>query len=177
MKHSMSVSGESHDHKIAAIVAGKSEANVVVEELLRDTSLEREQVTVVSPDDQHQGAKLEPEDRGIVRTAIRAHIILAIVGALLGFVLFWVLLALGFGLVAESGVVAASVMTVFGGVFGLLAGGLVTLRPDHGPYLARAQAALRKGQFVVSVHATTHAQLNEAKAVLTRKGLKLTTSL
>lgn len=177
MNDTTAISGESFDHKVAAIVDTQNEADAVAQEVIEETSLEQKQVIVVVPDDSHEGRKLEPEDQGIVRTAVGAHLRLGIIGVVAGFVLFWVLYALGVGLVADNGIVAALLLMFFGGVFGLLAGGAVTFRPDHEPYLVSAQSALRKGKFVVTVHANSHQQLEEAKSVLERRNLQVIASL
>lgn len=177
MNSTTDVSGESFDHKIAAIVDTRNEANAVAQEVVDETSLEQKQVIVVAPDDNHEGRKLEPEDQGIARTAIRAHIRLGIVGVVVGFALFWLLFALGAGLVTNNSLVAALLLMFFGGVFGLLAGGAVTLRPDHAPYLISAQSALSKGQYVVTVHADSHRQMKEAKTSFERRHLKLAASV
>lgn len=176
MNSTSGVSGESFDHKVAAIVASRSEADAVAKEVIDETSLEEKQVIVVVPNDSHEGRKLEPEDKGIARTAIRAHIRLCIAGMVAGFALFWLLFALDAGLVTNNSLVAALLLVFFGGVFGLLAGGAVTLRPDHAPYLISAQSALNKGQYVVTVHADSHQQLEEARSAFERRHLKLAAS-
>src|SRR5690606_41194221 len=48
-------------HKVAAIFETESDANGVARVLSQDTSLDHEQVIVVSPQDQHPGEELEPE--------------------------------------------------------------------------------------------------------------------
>jgi len=177
MSNTTSVSGESFDHKVAAVVDTQAEADTIAQEVVAETSLEQKQVIVVSPGGSHEGHKLEPEDRGIVRTGIRAHIRLGIIGVVLGLVLFLLLLALDVGLARDNGMVAALVLMFFGGVFGLLAGGVVMLRPDHEAYLVSSQSALRKGKFVITVHARSHEQLEEAKSALGRRHLKLVASV
>jgi len=177
MNNSTAVTGETFDHKVAAIVDTQNEANAVAREIIDETSLRDKQVIVVTPDDSHEGRKLEPEDKGIARTAIRAHIRLGIVGVVVGFALFWLLFALGAGLVTNNSLTAALLLMFFGGVFGLLAGGAVTLRPDHAPYLISAQSALNKGQYVVTVHADSHRQLEEARTAFERRHLKLAASV
>lgn len=166
MKSSMSLTGEHEDHKVAAVFETETDARGMAKSLCESTSLEKDQVTVLRPSDTHQGEGLEPEDQGIWYTLVRSHIGLGIGGAVLGFVLFLVMNASGIGLIAQNTVVAASVFTAFGAVFGLLLAGVVTIRPDHTPYLIKTQSALREGKYVLAVHASSVKQLQEAKSLL-----------
>ena len=160
------ISGEHFDHKLAAIFDSEPAATSWLETLSNDTSLQRSQLMVIQSGDRHPGWELEPEDRGIWKTLLRSHLWLAVAGAVLGGALCVVLMVLGVGFVSANGLTALMVFVGFGAVFGLLAGGLVTLRPDHSPYLVKAQSALRRGKIVLAVHARTHEQLEEAQRVL-----------
>ncbi|SET52185.1 hypothetical protein SAMN04487962_111109 [Marinobacter segnicrescens] len=166
MKTTMHVSGEVVDHKLAAECGTETEAEKVAEDLCRSTSLSRDQIRIIRPDDAHQGSGLEPEDRGIWRTAVRAHLWFGLAGMAGGLVLFLVLAASGIPFIAQNAMWASTLFVAFGGVAGLLLGGLFTLRPDHTIYVSRARSALRKGRFVVSVHARGREQLTEAKRYL-----------
>lgn len=166
MKTTMHMSGEVVDHKLAAECGTETEAQKVAEDLCRSTSLSRQQVRIIRPGEPHQGTDLEPEDQGIWRTAIRSHLWLGLAGMGGGLVLFLILMASGIPFIAQNAVWAGALFVVFGGVAGLLLGGLFTLRPDHTVYASKARSALRKGQFVVSVHARGREQLNEAKRYL-----------
>ncbi|MGO1233010.1 MAG: hypothetical protein ACTMHG_04745 [Marinobacter sp.] len=177
MKTTMHISGEEADHKLAAECVSESEAEKVAEELCELTSLDREQVQLVEPGERHQGARLEPEDRGIWHTAIRAHVWLALVGMAGGLALFLILVATGIPFVAQNMIWAGPVLVVFGGVAGLLLGGAFTLRPDHTFYVARAESALDKGRVVVTVHARDRDQLNEAEEFMESKHIHTMRSL
>lgn len=177
MTQSNPVSGEAMDHKLAAVFDTDAEAKKSVDAVLEATSLEPDQVKIVRPGDTLAGWELEPEDRGIWRTLVRSHIGLGAVGAVVGFGAFLLLFALDVGFIANNGVVAAAVLTALGAAFGLMVGGLVTLRPDHMPYLVAAQSALRKGKTVVAVHARDRAQLEEASEELHRWPVKTVSSM
>jgi hypothetical protein len=56
----------------------------------------------------------------------------------------------------------------FGLLFGLLAGGLVTLRPDHGRVYLMASDAARARDWVVVALATGKAQRKHARDVLSQ---------
>lgn len=160
------VSGEAIDHKLAAVFDNDADAQHSAEAVLEATSLDPDQVKVVRPGDTHPGWELEPEDRGIWRTLVRSHLWLGLLGALTGLAVFMVLFMIGVGFIVDNGLVAAAVLAALFAVLGLLLAGLVTLRPDHMPYIVTAQSALRAGKTVVAVHARDRNQLKEARKEL-----------
>ncbi|HLV77212.1 MAG TPA: hypothetical protein VKY53_04720 [Marinobacter sp.] len=177
MKPSVSISGEHIDHKVAAIFDSESAASEIVRALAKNTTLADDQILLVRPTDRHPGVELEPEDQGIWRTMVRSHITLGVLGVVAGFVFFLILTAFGLPFVTQNAITSAVVFSAFGGIFGLLLAGAFTARPDHMPYLMKAQSALRKGKFVVTVHATSAHQLEEATQFLESRNTRLVRSL
>ncbi|MBL3558893.1 MULTISPECIES: hypothetical protein [Marinobacter] len=172
MKSSMSLTGEQESHKVAAVFDTESDARGTAKALCEGTSLADDQVSVLSPRDRHPGKQLEPEDQGIWNTLVRSHVGLGAGGAVTGFIVFLVLSALGIGFISQNSVVAASVLAALGLMVGLLLAGAVTIRPDHTPYLMKAQSALSKGKYVLTVHASSTEQLQEAKSLLDSRNVK-----
>ena len=171
MRSSASLTGEAVDHKIAAVFESSTEAENTALALRTETTLAAEQVIVISPDDPDSGRALEPESQGIWRTLVRSHVGLGVAGAVMGFVLFLVLYSADVAFITLNLVVSGIVLTVFGAVGGLLLAGMITLRPDHMPYLMQAQSALRRGKYVLAVHASSADQLEEAKKILRNRGV------
>ena len=169
--HTLSaLTGERSDSKVAAVFERESTARTVAGRLRRRLGLQSSQVQVVTPGDGHPGRKLEPEGRGIVRTIIVAHYKLGLAGMVLGGLVFAAMHAIGLGAVSNSPWAAAAVMIGYGGVFGLLAGGLVSLRPDHDPYIIKVQDALEAGRCAVVVHAFDSGQRDRAVEELAGAG-------
>ncbi|MEX0606188.1 MAG: hypothetical protein WD623_14860 [Marinobacter sp.] len=166
MKSSAILSGEVVDHKIAAVFESSTEAENIALALREGTSLAADQVIIVSPENPRSARALEPESQGIWSTLVRSHIGLGMAGAIAGFILFSTLYSADVAFITQSLVVSAIVLTAIGGGIGLLLAGMVTLRPDHMPYLMLAQSALRKGKYVLTVHASSAQQLDEAKKTL-----------
>jgi len=162
------VTGETFDHKAAAIFDREPDAEHAAERVRSHTTTRNAQVFVISPRDPHPGKELEPEDRGIWQTLVRSHVWLAVAGAAVGLLFFALLIALGVGFIRDNAMVAAVIIVVFFAVFGMMVAGLITLRPDHMPYLMTAQSALKEGKFVVAVHASSASQLQEAVDELNR---------
>lgn len=166
------ITGETFDHKVAAIFADEASAKHAADVVRGATSVSDTQIFVVGPTDSHPGWELEPEDRGIWRTFVRSHLWIGLAGAVAGFLVFILLFLLGIGFVVASPLASVLIATGFGGIFGMMFAGLITLRPDHMPYISIAQSALRKGKYVLAVHARSAEQLQEAKAVLEKLDVK-----
>jgi uncharacterized membrane protein len=171
------LTGEKYDHEIAAIFDAHQAAEAAAENLRETLSLKAAQVEVLDPDEKHPGRALEPESRGIFGTLVRAHFWLGIGGALLGFLLFQVLLYADVRMIASSPMMAGIVLVGFGAVAGLMLGGLVTLRPDHDPYIFKVRAALQHGRSAVLVHGSSPEQRKAAESELDRLGGEVVHSL
>ncbi|MEX2476710.1 hypothetical protein [Marinobacter sp.] len=177
MKPAVSVTGESADHKVAAVFSSETEAHSAAEALAGVAGLEAAQIKCLAPGDAHLERQIEPEAGGIWRTLVRSHVGIGVLGAIAGAFLFFALFTSGIEFIRQSAVMAAIVLTVIGGAIGLMLGGLVTIRPDHARYVQAAQSALKKGQHVVTVHAHSGDQLKAAIAELERHHARIVRTL
>lgn len=166
MKHRMALTGEAFDHKVAGLIAGEAAAHEVAAAVRAGTGLKESQVSVLSPGDDRIGRTLEPENRGIVHTMIRAHLWLGLAGAVAGILAFGIMIALGVQFIVLSPWWSALLLTGFGTIGGLMLGGAVSLRPDHSPYISASREALEEGRHVVVVHATDTDEREQAEAIL-----------
>ena len=165
-----SVTGELSDSKVAAIFDSESTARRIAHELRDALGVQDSQVQVVTALDRHPGRKLEPEGRGIFRTIIIAHYKLGLAGLALGTLLFVALYMAGFTAIVSSPVLAAALIIGYGGIFGLMASRLVSLRPDQDPCLIKVRHALRDGRSAVVVHVDTPEQRDLAERTLSDCG-------
>ena len=160
--------GERSLTKVAGLFAGKGEAETVAQQLRETAGLDDPQVYVVGPPD--GGAanspafsrKLEPEQAGIWRTLIRAHVVAGSAGVVAGVLLYLGLLSADIAAVESTPGMSLVAMVFFGGLFGLLLGGLLTARPDHAWVIATVRRAVRQGRWAVVVHPLSQQQLNAA---------------
>ena len=74
------VLGERAPSKVAALFGDQRGAEAAAARLRRELGLGEAQVRVLSPGDPHPGRKIEPDDRGIWRTAIKSHVTLGLLG-------------------------------------------------------------------------------------------------
>jgi len=165
-----SLTCEASDSKVAAVFDSEARAREVARQAIATLGLQPAQVQVVTPQDSHPGRKLEPEGRGIARTLVIAHYKLGLAGLVLGAVVFAGMYAAGVLPVVQSPWMAAMAIIGLGGFLGLIGGGLVSLRPDHTPLLAKAGTALGEGRYVVVVHPFTDDERDRALSFLDGQG-------
>ena len=156
------VLGEASASKVAAVFADEARARDVATRLRDVMGLGDAQVQLLTPRDRRPGRKLEPESHGIFRTMLRAHAWLGVAGIAAGTLLFLALWVAGVPMVAGAPLVAGIAIVLLSGMAGPMLGGLVTLRPDHDPYILSVLEALGEGRGAVVVHATDPAQHQRA---------------
>lgn len=175
--------GERSLTKVAGLFMSRDQADGVAQEVKRTAGLDDPQVYLVGPPDGSApnspafSRKLEPEQAGIWRTLIRAHVVAGSAGVVTGLLLY-----LGFVL-ADSAAVKSTpgmslvAMVFFGGLIGLLFGGLLTARPDHARVIATVRRAIRQGRWAVVIHPVTQRQLDESMRALRDRSYRVVRSL
>lgn len=177
MSETSSITGELSNTKVAAVFPHESAARQAAQRVSAALSLGAAQVQVITPGESHPGRKLEPENRGIWRTIVVAHIKLGIAGAIVGLLVFWALYESGVRFIVNSPVLAGLVLLFFGGLAGLMLGGLVSLRPDHDRYIEATRDAMAAGNTTVVVHAFSEGQRKQAAEFLRAQGGEVTSTL
>jgi len=177
MSETSPITGELSNHKVAAVFPSEAAARRAAEAARSALALGPAQVSVVTPGEPHPGRKLEPEVRGIWRTIVVAHVRLGIVGAVVGLLVFAVLYLAGLPFITQNALAAGLVLLFFGSVAGMMLGGLVSLRPDHDPYVEATRDAMASGESTVVVHAFSMEQRDQAAAFLGEQGGDVTRTL
>lgn len=164
MKLKQLIFGERSLTKVAAIYDNRVSAETAALRLRQAAGMEASQVKVVGPSDATGGIdaplsrKLEPEQAGIWRTVLRAHAVTGALGVVAGALLYLGFSVAGNNAVLSSPMLSLGVMLFFGGVFGLLLGGLLSLRPDHYRVMAKVRHAIKRGRWAVVSHPLNHDQ-------------------
>lgn len=171
------ITGEFSNSKVAAVFPHEFAARQAADGVSSALSLTSAQVQIITPAEPHPGSKLEPENRGIWRTIVIAHIKLGIAGVVVGALAFFALRAAGVPFIVNSPLAAVLVLMFFGGVAGLMLGGLVSLRPDHDRYVEATRDAMAHGNTTVVVHAFTAEQREQAAEFLRTQGGEVTSTL
>ena len=165
--------GERSLSKVAAVYESEAAAQSAARKVTDLPDIERRQVQLVRPFDPDWGRRVEPEGIGIGHQAVRAHVTCTIVGlaiALLAYIGLWV--AGGTAILATSAVSLVA-MLLFGAMFGLMVGGLVNIRPDHGAVVAPVREAVHDGHWSVVVHPSSRSQLADTTRTLGQTGVPI----
>jgi len=159
------VFGERSLTKVAAVFDDKDSAEHAAEDLKQAGVISASQVSLVGPGDMAGPAgeslsrKLEPEPTGIWHTLIRAHVFTGTLGAIAGVLLYIVFAWSGNDAILSTPYMSLWIMIFFGTTFGLLVGGLLTLRPDHYRVIAMVRKAVASGHWAVVTHPSNHRQI------------------
>lgn len=159
----LGVLDERYPCKVTAEFGSRESAEAVVAQLAEEPGLQQSRVELVVPGDQRLGSKLEPEDRGIARTALKSHIVLGLAFLALGLAIAWLLVTFGPPLTRSSPLL---VFIASGGLLtmvGLMLAGAITLRPDHDPLIAATRKAAQSGRWTVIVHCVDEAEKQRVK--------------
>lgn len=166
--------------KVAAVFQNESAARETAASVRDAVGLDDAQVRILSPADgklRHSlfGRKVQPESSGIVRTFWRSHLVLGAIGGAIG--LFVWTLWQAHPLIASSPVGSLIALVGFGITFGMLAAGLLTLRPDQAALFTQLRDKLQSGHWGVVFHPTTAEQAEAARQALGRHQATVLTTL
>src|SRR5699024_7584761 len=168
MKRRMGLTGEASDHKLAGIFSDAQRLTDCRREMVDSIAGIYRQIERVDPTGCAEVFSLEPEPRGIWSTIIRAHLWLALAGALVGLLILALMLSLGVPFVAQNVGASSVLLVVFCALGGALIGGVVSMPPDHVPYISKVRTALDDQRHVLIVHATSRDQFKAAGDCLER---------
>lgn len=163
--------------KVAATFQDRADAESAAQTLLGLTGMHDRQVQLVQPGDRDWGRKVEPEGVGIWRTAVRAHLTCGFMGLAAGVLLFAAFYVAGVQAVLTTPGMGIVAVAMFGAMFGLMLGGALTLRPDHGAVIAAVQRAMASGMWSVVAHPATRSQMADAEVLLARTGAPIARTL
>lgn len=175
--------GERSLTKVAGLFSSKSLAESVAQQVKLTAGLDDPQVYLVGPPD---GAafnspafsrKMEPESTGIWRTMIRAHVVAGTAGVIVGILVYIGFILAGSAAVKSTPGMSLVAMTFFGGLIGLLLGGLLTARPDHARVITTVRRAIRQGRWAVVIHPLTQHQLDMSMRELRDRSYRVVRSL
>jgi hypothetical protein len=157
---------ERYSTKISAEFADEALARETVESLTEEGGFDREQVTMIFPDDRDFARKLEPESRGIGGIIASYHLAWGGVGLLIGLAAAWLLVRLGPLATQSNPVFTYLALIIICPMIGLLLAGALSIRPDHDRLVSRARAAAGSGRWTVVVHCADGDQKARAKRMM-----------
>lgn len=175
--------GEQSVTKVVGLYNNQKDAQAAADKAQSLAGMASSQVRLLSPDDakvSHRdffGRSLEPEQRGIFKTIFKTHAITGLAGAVIGLLLFAWFYNSGEPMVTSSPLLAFLATVGFSTTFGLLLGGLLTMRPDHIKLITSVRSALANDHWALVLHPVNEAQIQAAKDLLTASGAKTLSTL
>lgn len=173
------VFGERSLTKLAGLYGERAAAERAALEVTRAAGLQPAQVRILGPEDAHRSHRewfsrsVEPETGGIFRTLLRTHLVLGVVGAVAGVLLYATLVGTRQAMVVGSPLLSFIAIVGFATTFGLMAGGLLSLRPDHTLLINQLRTGLKGNRWAVVVHPTDERQVQAAREALQASGAKV----
>ncbi|MDQ3058839.1 MAG: hypothetical protein M3R45_04860 [Pseudomonadota bacterium] len=178
-----SLFGEKSLTKVVGLFPTQGQAEAAAQGVLKTPGMVPGQARVLGPQDARIsrselfGRTMEPEQRGIFKTFFTTHAITGMVGAIVGLLLYVWFYRIGQPMVTSSPLVAFIAIVGFSTTFGLLFGGLLTLRPDHVWLINAVRSALKQNRWAVVVHPTDPDQSAAVKEALQQSGAEVLKSL
>ncbi len=168
--------GERATTKVVAVFDTQAQAEACVD-LLQSEGLQATQLQQVAPNEKGYDIKLEPEPKGIARTAVRAHTLLGAAGLVLGLLIWLALYYGGVGLITSTPLPSAIALLFFMTAGGMMLGGLVTARPDHQLVIERTRTATSQGKWSLVIHPRNPQQCDAVVDLLAATDVEATRSV
>jgi hypothetical protein len=98
---------------------------------------------------------------------------MGVLGLVAGTALYAILMAAGNGAMQGSPLLSLFALCAFGTTFGLILGGVLSLRPDQSRLVTLIRAGLRDGKWAVIAHPVDAAQTQQAVSALQGHSLRV----
>lgn len=152
---------EQYAEKVSAIYHDKNLAQQALEKL-RQNGFSEDQLRIIGPHDPLTGTKLEPEGEGMARHIIKDTLIGGGIGGALGAAGSAAMGAAQIALFVTNPIMGSLVITGYAAAVGSIVGAVKGVKIKETAYLGVVEDALKKGHWVVAVHA--HDKEEEKKA-------------
>ena len=175
--------GEKSVTKVVGLYSTQKEADSAASQARLLPDMLPTQVQLLGPQDtqvsnsEFFGRSLHPRQRGLFKTLFRTHGLAGLAGAGLGLLLFLGFYSSGQPLITSSPVPAFMATVGFATAFGLIAGGLLTLRPDHMQLIMAVRSALAQNRWALVLHPFNPSQVQSARNLLTASGAETLATL
>jgi hypothetical protein len=163
--------------KVAAIFNDGVSALTAADKVKKATHVPDRQVQIVHPYDRDWGRKVEPEGIGILRTAIRSHVVCGAIGFAGGLLLFLLLYSSDVTAIVTSPWMSLVALLLIPTMLGLMVGGLLTIRPDHDAVVIPVRDAVAEGHWAVVVHPASRTEMAGALEALETTGAPVSRTL
>ena len=170
------LSGEESNTKIVAVFQNNQAAERCAQ-VLREKGVDPNQYEIIAPHETHYDRKLEPEEQGIQRTAVKAHVRLGSAGFVLGWLIWGGLYLAGVELISSTPGRSLIPILFFSTAAGLMWGGFVTMRPDQEVVIQEVETAVHEGHWSLVIHSRSSEQTHTITQTLSDLNIEIARSL
>ncbi|MFA3791449.1 hypothetical protein AB6T38_10055 [Aliiglaciecola sp. SL4] len=163
---------ERHPSKLVGVYENETTAKKAAEKLISDAELTNDELAIVSPKDRHFASKIEPETKAVGKTLLASHLMLGLIGMVIGLLVASSLIIAGIQFAVSSPVMLTIATATLGTFMGLLVAGAISLRPDHDSVVNEARDASSYNKWSVVVHAKNKQQIQQAKKVIKNSAVR-----
>ncbi|WP_144776216.1 hypothetical protein [Marinobacter maritimus] len=147
------------DSQVAAYRAAES---------LKVAGIPLEQIRVVRPTDPGMAHEVEPQVQGVAWVLVKKHVMLGLLGLMVGLAIAAMLVTIGLAVVRSSPMMTFIALGFTYPLVAVLLAGAVTLRPDHGLLIEKTRTTADSDCWGVVAHCSTRGQRQLAKITLDR---------
>ncbi|MBU2880225.1 MULTISPECIES: HPP family protein [Alteromonadaceae] len=164
---------EHHPGKVVGVFEDESTAKKTAEILITKGGVSSDEVAVVSPKDKQFAKKIEPETKQIGRTLLASHIMLGLIGLVIGLLVASSLIISGIQFAVSSPIMLMIATGTLGTFMGLLVAGAASLRPDHDSVVNEVRQGRKNNQWSVVVQTKDKKDIQRAKQLMKGSAVKL----
>lgn len=161
-----SITEEKNPSRISAIFNNEAEAKKAQTLLIDSGGFADNKINIIRPHDDDISKKLEPETGGVKRTIYKSHVVLGIVGIIVGLVLAAVVQLIGPDFMSGRTPTIYAIFAMIFGMLGLMLAGLISLRPDHDPVTTHVVEAVQEGKWALILQTHNKDEADRAAVLL-----------
>lgn len=170
---------ENYPGKVSAQFPDRDAAETAYTDLQSQAGLDDAQLELIAPYTPPGAAdrRIQPETRQVRHSLIRWHLVLGGAGLVFGLLLAGTLINADIQLFSLSPGYTFLGLTLVMTLLGLMAGGLVSLRPDQTLLAARIKDEVKQGAWTLVAHVRDTAQKESVEALMHRRALRVQSTL
>ena len=163
--------------QVASVFDSKLNANKAIEQVVRGTDVESQQVTLIEPDDSDFNRKLEGDSKALGKMMWYSHLLLGAAGLVVGLITAYLLVNIGPALTQQNPL-ATYIAVISPGIFiGLFVAGLLSLRPDRTEIIEVVRKAIKTKHYAVVVNLKSGQSVSKVRDMFRRHSSQVVESI
>lgn len=159
--------------QVAAVYDSVDSVKHSIDDITSGTDIERSQITIVDPQDDHFSEKLEGASAPLGKKLWHSHLVLGGSGLLLGLVVAYLLVQFGPALTQNNPLFTYIALISPGLFLGLFAAGLMGIRPDRTEIIDTVRHAIRNRRYAIVVNMKSHQSVSRLAEIMGQRSRKV----